>query len=58
VAGHADIYRAGSYLCRIVLARHFTDDWLATNALQAKAIDWTEDWNRREHRGDTGFTNL
>lgn len=58
VAGHADLYRADAYICRIVLARQFNDEWLATNALRAKAIDWIDDWNRREHSGDTGFSSL
>ncbi len=58
VAGHADLYRAEAYMCRIVLARQFNEEWLATNALQAKSIDWIDDWNRREHSGDTGFSNV
>lgn len=58
VAGHADLYRADSYMCRIVLARQFEEEWLAANALQAKAIEWIDDWNRRDHAGDTGFSCL
>ena len=58
VAGHADLYRNGQYMCKIVLARQYIDAWLAANALHAKAIEWIEDWNRRDHAGDTGFSCL
>ena len=40
LAGHADLFRAGTYMCRIVLAREFADEWVATNVLKASAIDW------------------
>ncbi len=58
VAGHADLYLENVYMCRIVLPRQFDDEWIAANVLQAKAVDWIEDWHRREHSGDTGFSEL
>ena len=58
LAGHADLFRAGTYMCRIVLAREFADEWVATNALKSRAIDWVADWDRRAKRGDSGFADL
>jgi hypothetical protein len=58
LAGHADLFRAGTYMCRIVLAREFADEWVATNALNARAIDWVADWDRRSGSDGSGCADL
>ena len=45
-------------MCRIVLAREFADEWVATNVLKARAIDWVADWDRRSGRDGSGFADL
>ena len=58
MAGHADLYRAGLYSCRITTANDHRDEMPATNDLEARANAWIDDWNSREHSGDTGFVDL
>ena len=58
VTGYVDLYRSGEYKCRITTARHNSDEQLAVVDLREKALRWIEDWNSREHSGDTGFVSL
>lgn len=58
VMGHAEAWRHGQYMCRIVLAGIAPHEETALHALELKAIDWIDDWRRREHSGDTGFSDL
>jgi hypothetical protein len=58
VVAHAELFRASTFICRIALARQFDEEEQAVDALQAKAVDWMDDWNSRQHSGDTGFTSL
>lgn len=57
-AGHADLWREGSHLCRVALSGRFADEAQACEALERKAKDWADDWNARDHTGDTGFVSL
>ncbi len=58
VAAHVDLYRAGKLICRLTTARHNSDEQLAVDDLADKAVKWIDDWNSREHSGDTGFLSL
>ncbi|MBT2321481.1 hypothetical protein J7E62_03790 [Variovorax paradoxus] len=57
-AGHADLWRDGAYLCRVALSGRFADEMQACEALEHKARDWVDDWNSRDHSGDTGFASI
>jgi hypothetical protein len=57
-AGHADLWREGAHLCRVALSGRFADEVQACEALERKARDWADDWNARDHTGDTGFVSL
>lgn len=58
LSGYADLYRDGSYKCRITTARDHRDARLMTDDLEARANAWVDEWLGREHTGDTGFVDL
>jgi hypothetical protein len=58
VAGHAEVDRHGEYKCRIVLAGTAADEETAIDALAVKALNWIDDWHRRDHSGSTGFADI
>ena len=58
LAAHAELFRDAQFKCRIMVAQQFRDDKLATAALEEKAMQWMDDWNSRDHSGETGFTEL
>ena len=57
-AGHADLWRGGEHKCRIALTSRFVDAAGACDTLERKAKEWVDDWNSRDHSGDTGFARL
>lgn len=56
--GHVDIFDGELHKCRIVLAGRATDDADAVAALELKGKAWIAAWARRDHRGDSGFSEL
>ncbi|RZL92515.1 MAG: hypothetical protein EOP82_09990 [Variovorax sp.] len=57
-AGHADLSRDGDHKCRVALSGRFPDAESACDALERKARNWVDEWNSRDHSGNTSFVNL
>lgn len=58
VTGHAALVLAGVPKCRISLAAPHRDGAGAISALARMARAFIDDWQEREHTGETGFTAL
>lgn len=58
LAGHADVSKAGTPKCRLMLAGQRHDPASAADVLEAKARRFITDWAGRDHSGQTGFSEL
>ena len=58
LAGHADLFRNGGFICRVVLAGRFSEPASAADALESKARSVIAGWDARDHSGDTDFSAL
>ncbi len=57
-AGHAELFRNGGFKCRVVLAGRFSDALVASTALERKARNVIDEWDARDHTGDTSYSAL
>lgn len=57
-SGHADLWRDGEHRCRVALTGRFPDAASACDALERKAKSWVDEWNSRDHTGETGFASM
>jgi hypothetical protein len=58
LAGHADVHRDGKFICRMVVAKSCRDLEELLASLEGRAHAWIDDWERRDHTGNTGFVQL
>lgn len=58
LCGSADVFQGADHRCRLALHRGFksTDELVAAH--ESKAMEWIDDWLRRDHSGTTGFDSL
>lgn len=54
---HADVFRLGTFVCRIALARQFTDHAAAEAALAVRVQEWLNDYEARLGAKDTGASD-
>ena len=55
---HADLRRDDKFICRMVVGRSFRDRDELLAAMESRAHAWIDDWERRDHTGNTGFVEL
>jgi hypothetical protein len=55
---HADLHRDGKFICRMVVGKSFRDRAELLAAMERRAHAWIDDWEQRDHTGNTGFVQL
>ena len=56
--GGAELYLRGSLRCRIALGDGFSTEDEGSASLRDRAMAFIADWQRRDHPGDSDFSEL